>query len=300
MAADSNMNFHQGLIPSSFYNSHLVSFQSGTVSSSTGMVPGGMNSSGAISSSTGMLLSGNPTMMGNGSSVILPRTASGNNILFDPLPGLKHDTGLAVDWSLEEQAILREGLDKYANEPNIMKYIKIAAMLREKTVRDVALRCRWMTKKENGKRRKPEECFMGKKIKDRKEKMVDSFPKMNISSIPSGNMLGYAHLMQRMTHNRFMHEGPAIDSATKNLLDENSRVLSQISSNLETFKLQDNINLFYRMRNNVATILTSMSKMPGIMSQMPPLPVSINEDLVNVIIPGANQAYFFRTRGASS
>lgn len=33
---------------------------------------------------------------------------------------------------------------RYANEPSIMKYIKIAALLRDKTVRDVALRCRWM------------------------------------------------------------------------------------------------------------------------------------------------------------
>lgn len=33
---------------------------------------------------------------------------------------------------------------RYADEPSIMRYIKIAAMLRDKTVRDVALRCRWM------------------------------------------------------------------------------------------------------------------------------------------------------------
>lgn len=34
---------------------------------------------------------------------------------------------------------------RYADEPSIMRYIKIAATLRDKTVRDVALRCRWMT-----------------------------------------------------------------------------------------------------------------------------------------------------------
>lgn len=34
---------------------------------------------------------------------------------------------------------------RYADEPSIMKYIKIAATLPDKTVRDVALRCRWMT-----------------------------------------------------------------------------------------------------------------------------------------------------------
>lgn len=36
-------------------------------------------------------------------------------------------------------------MTSYANEPSIMKYIKIAAALPDKTVRDVALRCRWLT-----------------------------------------------------------------------------------------------------------------------------------------------------------
>jgi len=34
---------------------------------------------------------------------------------------------------------------RYAEEPSIMRYIKIAALLPDKTVRDVALRCRWLT-----------------------------------------------------------------------------------------------------------------------------------------------------------
>jgi hypothetical protein len=38
--------------------------------------------------------------------------------------------------------------------------------MKDKTVRDVALRCRWMTKKENGKRRK--EDHSSRKSKDKK------------------------------------------------------------------------------------------------------------------------------------
>ncbi|KAL3824273.1 hypothetical protein ACJIZ3_020302 [Penstemon smallii] len=93
--------------------------------------------------------------------------ASQNNsssLLLDSVPGLKHDTGLAVEWSVEEQYKLEEGLAKYANEPNIIRYIKIAALLHDKTVRDVALRCRWMTRK----RRKQDDQIFGKKVKDRK------------------------------------------------------------------------------------------------------------------------------------
>lgn len=34
---------------------------------------------------------------------------------------------------------------RYDDEPSFMKYIKIASTLHDKTVRDVALRCRWLT-----------------------------------------------------------------------------------------------------------------------------------------------------------
>lgn len=41
--------------------------------------------------------------------------------------------------------LMRDLSFRYGHEPNIMKYIKIAARLQSKTVRDVALRCQWMT-----------------------------------------------------------------------------------------------------------------------------------------------------------
>uniref|UniRef100_A0A2P2J3C1 Myb-like domain-containing protein n=1 Tax=Rhizophora mucronata TaxID=61149 RepID=A0A2P2J3C1_RHIMU len=58
---------------------------------------------------------------------------------------LKHNPGISTDWSPEEQAILDEGLAKYTMESSIIRYAKIAMQLQNKTVRDVALRCRWMT-----------------------------------------------------------------------------------------------------------------------------------------------------------
>ncbi|EPS57650.1 hypothetical protein M569_17167, partial [Genlisea aurea] len=103
---------------------------------------------------------------------------SSSSLLYDSVPGLKHDTGLAVEWSTDEQYRLDEGIAKYANEPNIMKYIKIAASLRDKTVRDVALRCKWMARK----RRKQENQKCGKKVKDRKELLAESSLRNNISS----------------------------------------------------------------------------------------------------------------------
>ncbi|KAB1670100.1 hypothetical protein ES319_1Z199600v1, partial [Gossypium barbadense] len=64
----------------------------------------------------------------------------------------------------------------YASKPSIIRYAKIALQLQNKTVRDVALRCRWMTKKENSKRQK-EEHYIARKSKDKKESVADSMAK---------------------------------------------------------------------------------------------------------------------------
>ncbi|KAE8718324.1 Detected protein of unknown function [Hibiscus syriacus] len=92
--------------------------------------------------------------------------------------GLKHNPVISLDWTLEEHAILENGLKKYASESSIIRYAKIALQLQNKTVRDVALRCRWMTvsftvPKEISKRRK-EELNIARKSKDKKERVADS------------------------------------------------------------------------------------------------------------------------------
>jgi len=87
------------------------------------------------------------------------------------LQALKHDPGLAVEWSFQEQTTLEDSLSKNPVEPNILKYVQIATLLPGKTVRDVALRCRWMSKKENGKRRKTEDQNPTKKIKTKRRRL---------------------------------------------------------------------------------------------------------------------------------
>ncbi|CAO2205408.1 unnamed protein product [Urochloa humidicola] len=63
-------------------------------------------------------------------------------------PKYKFVTALPADWTTQEVATLEEGLIRYAHEHNITMYIKIAAMLPAKTIRDVALRCFWTLGKE--------------------------------------------------------------------------------------------------------------------------------------------------------
>ncbi|KAI8538434.1 hypothetical protein RHMOL_Rhmol09G0103100 [Rhododendron molle] len=284
MAAESNTGFrHDGTFGSAL-NRHAISFQSGAVNSTSEMMP--MANYCGVNSTAGMMFSGNSGILNHSQGMGQAGSSSGL-LLVDSVPGLKHEAGYAVEWSVEEQYGLEKGLAKFADEPSIMRYVKIAATLRDKTVRDVALRCRWMERK----RRKQENYNLGKKVKDRKDKMLESSSKSNLSSTTPSDMAPFSLIMHRTDHIEHMPL-EALSGTARQRLEQNSQVLSQISANLSpnfsTFKLQENLDLFSRTRNNIAAILNEMREMPGIMSRMPPLPVSMNEDLANTILPGNN------------
>ncbi|KAL0732628.1 hypothetical protein Bca4012_008837 [Brassica carinata] len=194
--------------------------------------------------------------------------------------GVKPEAGLVMDWSPEEQFVLENSLAKLTNEPKISKYVMIAATLPDKTVRDVALRCRWMT----GKRRKRKENSAVKNFSNRK--VVDTSPELSmLANVPQQNAL---YVMNNMCHSTHMpREG--LSDAVMDLLQQNAQAFSQISYNLSVCRLQDNISLFYQTRNNISAILTHMKEMPGIMSRMLALPVSINDDLASHLLSSTAQ-----------
>ncbi|XP_022146344.1 uncharacterized protein LOC111015579 isoform X2 [Momordica charantia] len=284
MAAESNTGFHCNETLSSALNRHAISFQSTATTSSSEMMT--MGNYFGVNSASAIMFSGNSSVVNNNNNnhhpVISQAANSSGSLLLDTVPGLKHDAGLAVEWSVEEQFKLEEGLVRFADEPSILRYIKIAATLRDKTVRDVALRCRWMTRK----RRKPEE-HIGKKVNNRKDKLVESSLKINSTpSAPGPSMGAYSHMTPHMNRKeRTPSEASEISSAAAHLLEQNAQAFNQITANLSMYKLQDNIDLFCRTRNNIIAILNDMRDTPGIMSKMLPLPVSINEDLANRILP---------------
>ncbi|CAA0814800.1 Protein of unknown function (DUF3755 [Striga hermonthica] len=218
---------------------------------------------------------------GNNEGIVFPsqNSSCATTFLVDSVPGLKHDTGLATEWSIDEQYTLEEGLARCAREPNILRYIKIAATLRNKTVRDVALRCRWMTRK----RRKLEDMRFGIKEKDLKEKIELSL-KNAMSSASSVKVAPYSLTANHHDPSKYILSG-VLSGKTRHLLEENYQAFVQISTNLTTLKLQQNMDLFTRTRNNLTTILNDMRNMPGVMSQMPPLPVLLDVQLANSILP---------------
>uniref|UniRef100_A0A0E0DK17 Uncharacterized protein n=1 Tax=Oryza meridionalis TaxID=40149 RepID=A0A0E0DK17_9ORYZ len=175
----------------------------------------------------------------------------------------------------------------YVREPNIMKYIKIAAMLPNRTVRDVALRCWWATSKDR--RKKPDGFYTGKKIRDMKpiqDKMVASASMANFHLAPANTVTPFSISMQHTNQQCQVpkEEVPVVDSATQHLLEENNHLLNQIATNIETFKMGENTDLFFRTNNNFKSILSRMSETPGIMGQMPQLPVQVNEDHLSSLL----------------
>ncbi|XP_010524636.1 PREDICTED: uncharacterized protein LOC104802640 [Tarenaya hassleriana] len=199
------------------------------------------------------------------------------------ITALRHNPGISVDWSPEEQSLLEDLLAKYASESTIVRCAKIAMQLKDKTVRDVALRCRWMTKKENGKRRKDDHS--SRKSKDRKEKATDSSAKSSshLNANPNGPSSYAPPMMPVDTDDGISYQ--AIGGAAGELLEQNSQMFSQISVNFSSFQMHENVNLFCKTRDNILAILNDLNDMPEVMKQMPPLPVKVNEELANSILP---------------
>ncbi|XP_050214507.1 uncharacterized protein LOC126665680 [Mercurialis annua] len=205
----------------------------------------------------------------------------GNPLMESSAANLKHNPGISSDWTMDEQSILEDGLNQYDGEPNIIRYAKIAVQLQNKTVRDVALRCRWMSKKEYSKRRK--EDNLARKNKEKKERVTDSSVKAS-SFMARPNVHPFATPRVPMDYDDGMSYKD-IGGVTGELLEQNATALSRISANLSTMQLQENIGLLCQTRDNILKIMNEMNDMPELMKQMPPLPVKINEELANAILP---------------
>ncbi|GKV29177.1 hypothetical protein SLEP1_g38125 [Rubroshorea leprosula] len=196
---------------------------------------------------------------------------------------LKLDSGIALEWTAEEQAVLEDGLKKYASEPFISRYAKIAVHLPNKTVRDVALRSRWMTKKEISKRRK-EEHNSTRKSRDKRERVSD--PSAKPVYFGSHTNVPYGSLSTMIPPNYDDDISvKAMGGVTGELLQQNAQAINRISTNLASLELEDNINLFCQIRSNIFKIMNNWNETSEFMRQMPQLPVTLNEELANNILP---------------
>ncbi|PWA77454.1 hypothetical protein CTI12_AA188650 [Artemisia annua] len=195
---------------------------------------------------------------------------------------LRHNPGLAVEWGPDEQSLLEELLTKYASDSSVLRYAKIAKKLQDKTVRDVALRCRWMS-----------------------EKVTEHLAKSSSHTTNRANGPPYAQSAVSMdSDDGISYKGSISSNVSKMCFPEvvcvASAAIGGVAEVYEKFfgssdpthldkyqKLQvhENINLFCQARNNIVSILNDLNDMPEIMKQMPPLPVKLNEELTNSMLP---------------
>ncbi|KAH0924807.1 hypothetical protein HID58_017063 [Brassica napus] len=177
----------------------------------------------------------------------------GNSTTSPESSGMNHLSGTATNWSSEEQAILEDALVRYSSDPSpsILRYAKIASELQHKTVRDVALRCRWINKK----RRKLEDHngLGGVDNKESIDKVVAS------NSAP--------HLLRE-------EDGVIIE-----LLKQNELFLNQIHTNLTSSSmLKENLKLFCKTRQNIKNLLKNLQEnAPEPMKRMP-WPEKLSDD----------------------
>ncbi|KVH94157.1 uncharacterized protein LOC112518458 [Cynara cardunculus var. scolymus] len=236
------------------------------------------NNNGSTSNGNGATTVNNSGGGGGGAAAV-----QDNSVVGPTQSALRHNPGLSVEWAPDEQSLLEELLTKYASDSSVLRYAKIAKKLQDKTVRDVALRCRWMTKKENGKRRK-EDNNSSRKNKDKKEKVTEHLAKSSSHTTNRANGPPYAQSAVSMDSDDGISY-KAIGGTAGQLLEQNAQALDQISANFAAFKVHENINLFCQARNNIVAILNDLNDMPEIMKQMPPLPVKLNEELTTSMLP---------------
>ncbi|MBA0651560.1 hypothetical protein Goklo_018875 [Gossypium klotzschianum] len=173
-------------------------------------------------------------------------------------PGLKHNPGISMDWTLEEQAILENGLQKHALEPSVTRYAKIALELQNKTVRDVALRCKWMTERVH---------LSGNHTHFAAQPNLPPYPTPMIP-VDFNDGISYT----------------AIGGVTGELLEQNAQSLNRISENIAALQLQENIGLFCQTRENILKIINVLNDMPDAMRQMPQLRERIRDKMFNFLL----------------
>ncbi|CAH1424244.1 unnamed protein product [Lactuca virosa] len=235
------------------------------------------------------------TSNANGAATTINNVSNGgraavreNSAVFSSERGLLHNIVISTDWTRKEQSLLEELLVRYASDRKELRYGKISKELQDKTFRDVAYRCQWMTKKEIGKRRKAEESS-SRKRNTKREKFTEQQVK------PSSHATNHANGLPSSSSSINNDDGinyKVIGGEIGMLLEQNDKALDQISANLSALKLHENINLLCQTRNNLDKLLTELKYMPEVMNQMPPLNVKLNEELVDSILCGCNLEFF--------
>lgn len=183
--------------------------------------------------------------------------------------------GVSLEWTDEEQKSLEALMYRYTPErmDPVQRYVRIAAALPRKSVRDVALRVRW-TMQQQLKRRAGDQgsAPMGVAGMGPGNPMMSMNPNLGIVTPP---------LLPLQSQDGTQ----TVDGPIAYLLDANLSILNQFRTNMASFKVHENTQLLVQFRDNILQILHAMDSMGGVMTQLPPLPVKLNIDMANDFLP---------------
>lgn len=157
----------------------------------------------------------------------------------------------------------------------VQRYVRIAAALPRKGVRDVALRVRW-TMQQRMKRRTTDTAVAKNGhvnvMASGGNPMMNMNPNLGIVTPPVMPLQG-------------QDGNQTVDGPIAYLLDANLSILNQFRTNMASFKVHENTQLLVQYRDNILQILHAMDSMGGVMAQLPPLPVKLNVDMANEFLP---------------
>jgi hypothetical protein len=208
---------------------------------------------------------------------------------------------ISLEWTDEEQRLLESCMLRFTAEKmdSLQRYVRMAAVLPRKSVRDVALRVRWTMLQQQLKRRTAMDHCHGRKhpsgavggggggatttlmpppLPPSKGHMVGSMT----NHLPIGGGLAY-NPAGAGGHS----DGPptVVEGPIAHLLDANLAILNHFRSNMAAFKVHENTQLLVQFRENILQIIHAMETLGGVMSQMPSLPVKLNTELANSFLP---------------
>jgi len=131
----------------------------------------------------------------------------------------------------------------------------------------VALRVKWMSKREEKKKRKGSDSS-SKKRQDKESKAGQA-------------------AWQRNQQSALNEKANALYRPITEVLDQNIGVIKQIQQNMMQNKVQQNTDLLVKFRDNILKASNTMNSLNGIMKQMPPLPAQVNTQLANSFLPAS-------------
>ncbi len=189
-----------------------------------------------------------------------------------------------AEWTPHEQAALDQAAVKFPAEryQPFERYVRIAATLPRKGVRDVALRLRWLSQ---ARKRKVSEEGPNKRL--RRDRCQSIFATQQKPPNVMGQWPQQQLPMPQLDDHGSQTVG-AVGGLVAQLLEQNLHILYQYKQNMHQFKVQEITELLVRFRDNILAVLNQMNSMDGVMSQMPQLPVRMNVELANNFLPAAS------------